>query len=154
MSERRLKSTAVSAGKTIAVFVVLAVVLSACASNGTPSSSPRSQAGLPAVLEDVRRNPDQRGSAEVYCRASIAKSPSDFPYKAFFAGLFSVPREEGGKAFCAALIEAVIAGDLTEQNLVAFRNRRDRSDRAPLGALLRDLMIAHLRMTTQEAALK
>ena len=104
---------------------------------------------MPAVLEDLRHHPEKRGAGEIYCRQSIARGDSDFPFEAFFAGLFSVPEAKGADAFCTAIVAAVIFGELTEDDIAQFSNRS--RGKEPLGTLLRKLLAAHLRLSSQTA---
>jgi hypothetical protein len=137
-------------GLPAAILLTCAIVLSACAT--TPDTGQAgAQGGLPGVLEEVRRNPEDRTAGESYCRLALAQRTNAFPYGAFFGGLFAVPAAQGDRAFCAALVEAVIADELTEADLAVFKDRK--RSKAPLGTLLRKLMVAHLRLSTQQAAL-
>ena len=129
-----------------AIAIVVAPLLAGCASSqGGRSGS------LPEILNDARAHPESRLANAVACERFIAARPSDFPYRSFFAGLFNVAEESGGRAFCAALIEAVIAGDLSQQEWEAFQRPKQVRGKAPLGTLLRELMVAHERLYAQQA---
>lgn len=134
------------------LLVVLgaSLVLTGCAAPGENRSTAATRSGgLATVLEDVRRNPEDRAAAEAYCRLSVSGGDSDFPYQAFFAGFLSVPPGQSGDALCTAMIEAVISGDLTENDLAQFSNRA--RNKMPLGTLLRKVLAAHLRLQGQTA---
>src|SRR3546814_101144 len=104
----------------------LALLLAGCASGGRSGN-------LAEVLNDARAHPENRLADEVGCERATSARTGDFAYKIFFAGLLSVPEAEGGRAFCAALIEAVIAGDLSQADQDAFRTPSEVRGRAPLG---------------------
>jgi hypothetical protein len=127
-------------------FVVLAAAIAGCAASQSYRGG-----SLPDILSDVRAHPESRLKAEVGCERSIARPQSDFPYRSFFAGVFDVPEAEGARAFCAALVEAVIADDLTERDVAVFRRPQELRGKAPLGTFLRALMVAHERLYAQQA---
>ncbi len=147
----RLRSSSPAAKKfnSAALLFAMLVALAGCASSegGRGSNS----AGLPGILEDARRNPEGRIANEAACLDSITQGSTDFDFEAFFAGLFFVSKENGGQAFCAALIDAVIADELTEADLRAFRKPAEIRGKGPLGLMLRKLMVAHLRLSSQQA---
>lgn len=124
----------------------LALLLAACAS---------SQGGrgdnLAEVLNDARAHPENRLADEVACERAMSARTGDFPYKTFFAGLLSVPEAEGGRAFCATLVEAVIAGDLSQADQNAFETPSEVRGHAAVGTLLRALMVAQERLYAQQA---
>ena len=122
----------------------LAVLLAGCASGGHSGN-------LADVLNDARAHPENRLADEVACERAMNAHTGDFAYKAFFAGLLSVPEAEGGRAFCSAIVEAVIAGDLSQAEQDAFRTPSEVRGRAPVGALLRAVMDAHERLHAQQA---
>jgi hypothetical protein len=124
-----------------AIFLVLGTVLAGCAAPQAGRSG-----SLPEILSDVRQHPQNRLVSEVDCDRAMASRSGNFPYKAFFSGLFDVAEESGGRVFCASLVEAVIAGDLTESDLQAFGQRREERGFSALGDLLRKLLIAHERL--------
>lgn len=127
-------------------LLMIAVLLPACAGGTSVQST-----DLPGILSEVRGQPQKRASAEASCARAIARGPDDFPYKQFFAGVFDVPAEQGGQAFCASIVEAVIADELTRGDLNAFRKPAEVRGKAPLGTLLRKLLIAHERLRGQQA---
>ena len=130
-----------------AFLLTLALLLGACAA---PQSGARSSS-LAEVLRSARAHPELRTANVADCEAAIARKPGDFPYKAFFAGLLGVAEKSGGQAFCAALIEAVIAGDLSQEEQDAFKKPKAIRGRGPAGVLLRELMIAHERLAGRQA---
>ena len=134
------------------LFLVLgaSLVLTGCAAPGENRSTAATRSGgLATVLEDVRRNPEDRAAVEAYCRLSVSGGDSDFPYQAFFSGFLSVPPGQSSDALCAAMIEAVIAGELTENDLAQFSDRT--RNKMPLGTLLRKVLAAHLRLQGETA---
>jgi|GEM_PF-4956214 len=128
-----------------ALILGLAVTAASCATPESESKSASQGIGLPSMLEEIRRHPENRAAGEAYCRMVIDQSSNDFPFGTFIAGLFAVPEEDGDKAFCTALVESVIAGELTESDLAHFSNRN--RNKEPLGTLLRKLMAAQLRLS-------
>lgn len=88
---------------------------------------------------------------ETACEGAVARRAGDFPYEALFAGLFDVPRDAGGTTFCAAIIEAVIAGELDEEVQDVFSRQRQVRGLAPVGALFRTVLVAHERLAAQQA---
>lgn len=132
--------------------LLLAGLLAACA---TAPDGGRSAASLPEILDDARQHPQNRPANVAACESWVADNsggfPQGFPYAAFFAGLFDVPQAAGGQAFCAALIEAAIAGDFSRRDQDAFRLPQEVRGRKPVGALLRALMVAHERLYAQQA---
>lgn len=137
---------------TLALVLALALALGACSTSGGSGTPETSSAGLRSVLQEARNNPDSRDASKVYCLLSISERRTGFPYKPFFAGLFAVAAEDGAKAFCAALVEGAVSGEITEADLAPFDQSAATRGRGPLGTLLRKLMVAHLRLETQEAA--
>lgn len=134
--------------------VALALALAACSAQEERPAAPEPAPGpvaLSQVLEEVRRRPEDRLAGEVYCTLSIAQNPTDFPYKAFFGGLFDVPEDTAGQTLCSALVEAVIADDLTQSDLRTFSRPRSEGSMAALGDLLRKLLDAQLRLSSLEA---
>ena len=130
------------------VLLALLIATSGCAtSNGDSQSS----SSLPMVLEELRAHPEKRRVAEAACERSIADNTGDFPINLFFGGLLDVPAHKANGAFCAAIVEAVIAGDLTRSDLSAFELPSAVRGKEPLGTLLRKLMIAHERLYAQQA---
>ncbi len=151
-----MTSTGLPLRRCLPAALLAALILAGCAApqDGGTQNGARAggNEGLRSVLQDVRNHPENRAASEVYCLLSITQGDSDFPYQLFFAGLFSVDREDGTRAFCAAMVEAVIAGELTEADLAPFDRPSSVRGKEPLGTLLRKLMVAHLRLETQEAA--
>jgi hypothetical protein len=133
--------------KNLLAGLALLAVLSACASG---DGSIRSN-HLPTILYEVRGHPEQRDAGEAACVRSLDGSFSNFPYKLFFAGFFDVTENEAGHTFCAAIIEGVISGDITQSELDAFKRPAALRGRGPLGTLLRRLLVAHERLQGQQA---
>lgn len=141
---------AASLARRGAVMFALAAFLAGCAA--TPDSGSRAPAsGLLGILEAVRENPEDRLAAQVACQLSLGQRSVAFSYRAFFAGFFAVPEENARTAFCAAIVESVIADELTRADLEAFSVPAEQRGRAPLGTLLRKLIDAHERLHSQEA---
>ncbi|HMA14847.1 MAG TPA: hypothetical protein VKP12_08695, partial [Kiloniellaceae bacterium] len=103
------------------------------------------------ALAEVRANPEQRLNAEASCERALSRQHSDFPFQAFAAGLLAVPEASGLRAFCASLVEAVIAGDLTAEDIADFQRPTEVRGRAPMGKLLRVVLEAHERLAAQQA---
>jgi hypothetical protein len=132
-----------------AVLLGLAVFLAGCAA--APASGSRAApGGLPGILEAVRENPEDRLAAQVACQLSLGQRSTAFAYRAFFAGFFDVPEQSARTVFCAAIVEAVIADELTRADIEAFGTPVEQRGRAPLGTLLRKLIDAHERLQSQE----
>src|SRR5690606_4956642 len=106
---------------------------------------------LPISLTEVRAHPEQRLNAEVSCERAISRRSTGFPVQAFSAGLLAVPEAQALRAFCAGLVEAVIAGALTEDDLAAFQRPRQSRSSAPVGKPLRSVLEAHERLIAQQA---
>ena len=134
-------------GYNAAVVLLATPMLTGCAS----SQDSGRDASLPEVLSDARAHPENRMESAAGCERAIDGKRSDFPYKAFFAGLFDVSEDAGGRAFCAAIIEAVTSGKLTERDLRAFQRPVEVRGKAPLGTLLRKVLEAHERLKAQQA---
>ena len=130
--------------------LILTIALTGCATPDGGSQSVNSR-HLPTILEEVRAHPEKRQGGEAACERSISDWSGDFPVNLFFAGLFDVPAPAGEEAFCAAIIEAVIAGDLSKSELDAFKKPSALRGKEPLGNLLRKLIVAHERLSTQQA---
>jgi hypothetical protein len=128
------------------VAACLALLLVGCAS----SSGGRGE-NLWAVLNDARAHPENRLADEVACERALDANTRDFAYRPFFAGLLAVPEAEGGRAFCTALIEAVIAGDFSQADQDTFKLPSELRGKAPLGTLLHAAMVAHERLHAQRA---
>ncbi|HEY9536138.1 MAG TPA: hypothetical protein VIS03_00990 [Kiloniellaceae bacterium] len=125
--------------------VAFALLLAGCASSGGRSGD------RAAVLDDARAHPENRLADAVACELTLASRSGEFPFAPFFAGLLDVPEAEGSRKFCAALIEAVIAGDFSQADQNAFQTPSDVRGRGPVGALLRTVLIAHERLGAQQA---
>jgi hypothetical protein len=132
-----------------AVLLGLAVFLAGCAA-APDSGSRAAPGGLLGILEAVRDNPEDRLAAQVACQLSLGQRSTAFDYLPFFAGFFAVPEESARAAFCASIVEAVIADELTRADLEAFSVPAEQRGRAPLGTLLRKLIDAHERLQSQE----
>jgi hypothetical protein len=132
--------------KHLASAVLLTLTIAGCA-----ASQDQRGDDLAASLADVRANPEKRLTAEVACERAFSRRGGDFPFQAFSAGLLDVAEKAGHRAFCAALIEAVIAGDLGQSELKAFKTPSEVRGRAAVGPLLRAVLVAHERLTAQQA---
>lgn len=128
-----------------ATAVALCIGLGACA------ASQGSGNDLVDALADAQADPERRLNAEVSCERALSRRGGDFPFQAFSAGLLAVPEARGYGAFCAALVEAVIAGGLTEDDLAAFQRPKESRGSAPVGNLLRAVIEAHERLSALEA---
>jgi hypothetical protein len=130
--------------------LLLAMLLAACATpdGGGGGGSSKS---LPEVLSDVRQHPENRTVAIADCQNTIARTAGDIPIEAFSAGLFDVPEETGRYTLCAAMVEAVISGGLSQADMDNMRKQREAGGKAPLGIFLRKLLIAHERLKGQQA---
>jgi hypothetical protein len=137
---------------SVLAALLLGGALAACSTpqNSSQQSSSRTPR-LPEIIRDARQYPENRPSHVAACERAIGPDKGDFPYGAFFAGLFDVPEAVGGEVFCAALIEAVVAGDITQQDLDTFKLPKEARGKEPLGALLRALMVARERLYAQQA---
>lgn len=138
------RSMRYSAPRTAAIL--LALVLAGCASaDGGRKDT------LEEVLNDARAHPEKRLAYEIECERVMDNSTGNFPYRTFFAGLLAVPESRGGGAFCAALIEAAIAGDFSEADQKAFGVPSEIRGRGPVGALLHVVLEAHERLYATQA---
>jgi hypothetical protein len=126
--------------------VLLTLTIAGCA-----ASQDQRGDDLAASLAGVRANPEKRLTAEIACERAFSRRGGDFPFQAFSAGLLNVAEKAGDRAFCAALIEAVGAGDLGPTELDAFRTPSDVRGRAAVGTLLRAILVAHERLSAQQA---
>jgi hypothetical protein len=124
--------------------LAVALLLAGCAA---PQSRPTSS--LPSVLEDVRQHPEKRLAGEAACLRSLANSDSDFDFQPFIGGFLDTPDADSGAAFCTAIIEAVVAGDLSAPVLDASRSQDQARKEAAMGTLLRELIEAHERLQAQ-----
>lgn len=136
---------------TATVRTALALIALAAAVAGCAAPQGYRGGSLPDIVSDVRAHSENRLRAEVDCERSIAPLQSDFPHRSLFAGVFDVPEADSARTFCAALVEAVIAGDIEERDVAAFRRPQEVRGKAPLGAFLRALMVAHERLYAQHA---
>lgn len=143
-------------GKTTpaALAALLLFGLGACATDGAddgPAASPGARAPeLLGALQHVRENPEDRSSTQAYCLLTVPHSEDDFPIDAFLAGLFDVPADESMRVFCDAIVEAVIAGELTDEDLTFLSEPPGAHGPEPLGVLLRKLMTARERLMSQQ----
>ncbi|MGF1628321.1 MAG: hypothetical protein ACFCUT_02520 [Kiloniellaceae bacterium] len=142
----RCRSTGTAMARRVALVLILVPLLAGCAASQGGHSD-----DLPGILREVRAHPENRLASEVGCERAVARKAGDLPYEAFFAGLFDIPEEAAGRAFCAALIEAIIAGDLSQRDLDAFQRPSQVRGKAPLGTLLRELLVAQERLYAQRA---
>lgn len=121
-----------------------ALLLAGCAA---PQSQPATS--LPSVLGDVRQHPEKRLAGEAACLWSLANNDSDFDYAPFIGGFLGTADADSGAAFCAAIIEAVVAGDLSAGDIGAFQSQDQARKEAAMGALLREIIEAHERLQAQ-----
>ena len=133
-------------GKHLASAVLLTLTIAGCA-----ASQDQRDDDLAAPLADARANPEKRPAAEAACERAFSRRGDDFPFQAFAAGMLDVAENAGDSAFCAALVEAVIAGDLSRDDVIAFQRPKEIRGMAPLGTLLRAVMDAHERLHAQQA---
>ena len=147
MTVARCISVARAFGRKASVILVAALLLASC----TSAQNRGRDVSLPEILSDARAHPENRVESTTACEHAIDGRSIVFPYMSFFSGLFDVSEENGGQAFCAALIEAVVTGELTEQNLRAFQRPSAVRGKAPLGTLLRKVLEAHERLKAQQA---
>lgn len=133
-----------------ALVLALSLALSACA---TPDGSPREIRSnhLPTVLEQVRDHPERRQTGETACTRSMTENGGDHSVNLILGGLFDVPADSAIDVFCAAIVEAVIADELTRTDIDAFKKPSAIRGKGPLGTLLRKLMVAHERLYAQQA---
>ncbi|MGF1592985.1 MAG: hypothetical protein ACFCUW_06885 [Kiloniellaceae bacterium] len=143
-------TTAASIARRGTVLLGLVAFLAGCAA-APGTAPPAPSGGLAGILEAVRESPEDRLAAQVACQLSLGQRSDAFAYRGFFAGFFDLPEEDTRAAFCAAIVEAVIADDLTRADLAAFAVPAEQRGRAPLGTLLRKLIDAHERLHSQEA---
>lgn len=128
------------------------VMLAGCGGNapGQPGSSYRGL-DLPSILKDVSRNPDRRSAAAASCAAQFDRKNSSFPFEYLVIGLLDVPDEDAEIAFCQALVEGAISGEITESDIAKFQQPRSQRGLEPMGDLLRKLLAAHVRLTSKQA---
>ncbi|GAB4375936.1 MAG: hypothetical protein Kow00114_39360 [Kiloniellaceae bacterium] len=133
-----------------ATLLALTLALSACAS---PDGSPREirSTHLPTILEQVRDHPERRETGTAACQRSLAANGSDPYIDRFLGGLLDVPADRATGEFCATLIEAVIAGDLTRTDIDAFKKPTALRGMGPIGKLMRALIAAQERLYAQQA---
>lgn len=129
-----------------AVAGLAVLLLAGCAGEAGPRSD-----RLPDILDHARAFPEHRLADEIACVKSVTRGENDFPFEAVFAGLFDVPQASAAEAFCAALVDATIAGDFSKADQNAFSVPSEVRGKAPLGNLLRALMIARERLQAQQA---
>src|SRR3546814_18568891 len=124
--------------KQLASAVVLTLAIAGCA-----ASQDQRGDDFAATLADVRANPEKRLTAEDACERSFLGRGGAFPFQAFSAGLLNVAEKSGNHAFCAGLVQAVIAGELDQSELDAFRTPSDVRGRAAVVSLLRTVLVRH-----------
>jgi hypothetical protein len=130
----------------IATAVVLALTLVACT-----GAEQRQEGDLAAALHAARDDPSKRLAAEVGCERAFSPRGGSSSFPAFAAGLLDVSESAATRAFCAGLIEAAISGDLSQEDLRAFRRPSEIRGNALLGNLLRAVVGAHERLSAQHA---
>ncbi len=147
------KTTIRTARPFCAVLSLVGVIMLASCSTNTSGQSASSYRGLdlPSVLRDVGRNPDRRGAAETSCTAQMDRKNSAFPFEYLVVGLLDIAEADAKSAFCQALLEGAIAGEITASDLARFQQPRSQRGVEPLGDLLRKLLAAHLRLTSRQA---
>jgi hypothetical protein len=132
--------------KHLASAILLTLTIAGCAASQDQRGN-----DLAATLADARANPEKRLTAEVACERAFTGRGGDFPFQAFSAGLLNVAEKTGDRAFCAGLVEAFIAGDLSQSELDAFKTPSEVRGRAAVGTLLRAVLVAHERLNAQQA---
>jgi hypothetical protein len=126
--------------------LLAAALLSGCAGG----SASRDENPLTKMLFHVREHPEDRDFSVAFCGAAMSQKDSKDYIKPFIAGMLDVPESAGGEAFCGALIEAAIAGDLQDRDITVFSEDREGHRGAAVGAMLRALLIAHERLQTEQ----
>ena len=141
----------------ICILVLVAIVLSGCA--GTQQSDPPPSANLDdetliSLILKLREEPKLLQPAAILCAASLAAGQDEeFDYRSFFGALFEVSDADAGLTFCRSLVEAVVSGNMSEAELRAFESPEDVRDYTVFGKMMRELLLAHERLNTQEAML-
>lgn len=130
----------------LAAVIAVPLALAACAAPQRSSGN-----DLVDALAALRADPGKRLSAEVVCERTFSKGVGDYPFQAFSAGLLNVPEPSGNRAFCAALVEAVIADDLTAEDIAVFQRPKEVRGQAPTGKLLRVVLATNERLEAQQA---
>ena len=101
------------------------------------------------LLQELRRNPRTRDAAEAFCAAVLAVENEPI-HDPFFASFFDVPEDEAGLTLCRSLMEAVISDDFTEEELLRIGSFEGSNDFVLFGEVLRKLLDAQERLTTQQ----
>lgn len=149
--QRRRQLWAKTPRLRLSLTLACGLFLAGCAAPGDRASTAGGGSELATILNELNEHPERRETSVLHCEESLERETSDFPFKSLFAGFLSVPTEDGGAAFCAALIEAAIAGELTKNDIAPFTRRPRRPGTEPLGTLLRKVLVAHLRLASQGA---
>lgn len=132
--------------KRFAAVLLAAALLAGCAAG----SETQDQPVFLELLSYIQEHPEDRDFGVAWCENIAAQVRSDLHFKPFMAGLFDVAESEGSHAMCAAMIEATIAGDLKDQDIVRFGGTEEEEGAAAGGTLLRALLLAHERLKTQQ----
>jgi hypothetical protein len=148
---RRRQFPAKTARLRLGLSLACCLMLAGCAAPGDQASTAGGDSELATILYELREHPERREVSVLHCEESLTRKRSDFPFKSLFAGFLSVPTEDGGAAFCAALAEAAIAGELTKNDIAPFTQRPRPPGLEPLGTLLRKVLVAHLRLASRGA---
>jgi len=76
----------------------------------------------------------------------LKSGPPDPGFAALISGLLDVPAKEAEEAYCAAMVEAAVANEITEGDLERLQIPRARRGMGPFGEMLHKVLVAHERL--------
>lgn len=126
----------------------LLVSLAGCAGSNSPAAS---RDDLADFFNDARANPNHRESAVLGCTLTLARQDYDAGFDDMIAGLLAVPVDQALEAYCAAMIEASIANEMTAFDIQRLHTPPSQRGKEPFGHMLRQVLEAHERLRAQQA---
>ncbi|HIC80025.1 MAG TPA: hypothetical protein EYP07_03545 [Kiloniellaceae bacterium] len=137
-------------------MAILLAVLSGCtgSSGGGPATGsygePGTEQNLAEAFSALDRDPQLRALVAGVCAGAL-EDTEGFKYQSFMAAFFDVSWDRAGTAFCGALFEAIAVEDITEQDLERIGEFAEDPDYRTAGRLMRSLLEANERLSSQSA---
>lgn len=114
--------------------VVAGLVLAGCATGPGPTPS---QSEFEDMRDVLASNPGERAAVEAQCQTEMRQRPTD--ERAMMGVVLDLDTDEVPQAFCSRLYAAIVRGDVSYADFVAFQ--QGRTDPAMLRRFLRAMRL-------------
>ena len=122
------------AGRRWVGLMVASLVLAACATTPDPTLS---QSEFEDMRDVLASNPSERAAVEAECQTKMRQQPGD--EQAMMGAMLDLDTAEVPQAFCGRLFAAIVRGDVSYADFVAFH--QDRTDPEMLRRFLRAMRL-------------